>query len=116
MLVSQVLGPSLVLLRCLTKLPTEKRQGLSETVRIEIRKARRRERLLEDRPDGTGVAPVFAVLLDMERLEVLVPRIGFEPGNRLRHRINGLLAVALSLGEKGKVVTLHPLVCGVVVR
>jgi hypothetical protein len=34
-------------------------------------------------------------LLDMERLEVLVPGKGLEPGNRLRHRIDALLAVAL---------------------
>ena len=38
-------------------------------------------------------------LLDMERLEVLVPGIGFESGNGLRHRVNALLAVALSLGK-----------------
>ena len=54
-------------------------------------------------------------LLDMERLEVLVPGIGLEPGNRLRHRIDGLLAVALSLGKIGEILALHPLVCGVVV-
>ena len=53
-------------------------------------------------------------LLDMERLEVLVPGIGLEPGNRLRLRIDALIAVALSLGKIGEVLALHPLVCGVV--
>jgi hypothetical protein len=37
-------------------------------------------------------------LLNVERLEILVAGVRFEPGNCLRHRIDGLLAVALSLG------------------
>src|SRR5206468_3331323 len=53
-------------------------------------------------------------LLDMERLEVLVAGIGFELGNRLRRRINGLFAVPLSLGKIGEVSALDPFVCGVV--
>src|SRR5262249_4579622 len=54
-------------------------------------------------------------LLDMERLEVLVPGIDLEPGNRLRQRIDALLAMTLSLGKIGEVLALHTLVCGVVV-
>src|SRR5262245_26729552 len=50
----------------------------------------------------------------MERLEVLVPGIGLEPRNRLRRRIDGLLAVALSISKIGEVLALHPLICGVV--
>jgi hypothetical protein len=52
-------------------------------------------------------------LLDMEGLEVLVPGKGFEPGDRLRYCVYGLLAVTLGLGKIGKVPTLYPLVCSV---
>jgi hypothetical protein len=31
-------------------------------------------------------------LIDMERLEVLVPGIGFEASNGMRHCVNGLFA------------------------
>src|SRR5262245_38284807 len=51
----------------------------------------------------------------MERLKILVPSICLEPGNRLRRRIDALLAMALSLGKIGEVLALYPLVCGVVV-
>src|SRR5262249_47314006 len=52
-------------------------------------------------------------LLDMERSEILVPGVCLEAGNRLCHRIDALLAVALSLGEIGEVLALS-LVCSVV--
>jgi hypothetical protein len=55
-------------------------------------------------------------LLDMKRLEVPVAGVDFEPVDRLRHGVNRLLAVALSLGPIGEVLALDSLVCGVVVR
>jgi hypothetical protein len=55
---SQNLG---LLLRRLADLSAEKRQGLSKAVRIEIGEAGSRKRILEDRPNWAGAAPVFAV-------------------------------------------------------
>jgi hypothetical protein len=45
-------------------------------------------------------------LLDMERLEVLVPGIILKPGNGLRYCIDALLTVALSLGKVPEVLAL----------
>ena len=61
MIVPKVLRPSLVFLRCSANSAPEKRQGLPETVRVEVRKSGRRERLLEYLPDRTGIAPVPAI-------------------------------------------------------
>jgi hypothetical protein len=54
--------------------------------------------------------------LDMERPEVLVPHIGFEPRYRLSRRFYGLLDVSLSIGKKSKTLAFDPLVFGIVIR
>lgn len=60
-LMAEVLGPRLVLLRRSALLPSEQRQGLPKAVWVEVGQAGRREGVLEDRSDRTGAAPVLAV-------------------------------------------------------
>jgi hypothetical protein len=73
-LVSEILGPCLLLLGRLAKLPAEESEGLPKTVRIEIGQARRHERLLGDGPDRTGVAPVLAVQAHRPEPEIVADR------------------------------------------
>jgi hypothetical protein len=60
-LVAKILAPRLVLLRRLADLPAEKRQCLTEAVRVKVRQARRRKSQFENLPNGPCAALVFAV-------------------------------------------------------
>ena len=57
---TEILRPGFIFFRRPAFLAAEQCQCLPEAVRIEVRQARRGERLLEDDPDRTGAAPVLA--------------------------------------------------------
>jgi hypothetical protein len=59
--VAEVLGPGFVLFGSPADLATEKSQGLTEAMRVEVGEVRSRKGVLENLPDGPGTAPMFAV-------------------------------------------------------
>src|SRR5262249_29335278 len=71
---TEILRPGFVFLRRPAFLAAEQCQCLPEGVRIEVRQARRRKRLLEDGPDRTGAAPVLAVQSYRRKTEIFADR------------------------------------------
>ena len=55
---TEILAPCLELLWCLADLLTESDKGISETVRVEVRQARRNEGITKYCANGGGGTPV----------------------------------------------------------